>query len=647
MANNMYWISVLVFATVLIFILVTDCLTNKSDSSLVKLFRVLICWVIYFCFQDVFWGLCASHVIKSDRLFFLASTIFHCSTVITTFFWLLYVLKYLGTKVKYAKYYLLADASVILLQFVLLAINYFEPTIFSIVNGDYITHEFRPAVFFNQYIVYLAIGLVALVCAVKGYGTARRLYFSVFLFSFSPILSGFFQLMYPNEPFYSIGYFIGCVVIYLTVVYNETDNSRINSFARPLANIYYSLHLIDLKKNEILQIISSDILDKILRGRKKNYTSVMMDVINATVEPLFIESVISFTDVNTLSERMKNRQIISHEFLGVNYGWMRMSLIVVKRDNNDQIIKFFVGTRVIDREKKYEQKLLQRSNTDKLTGLLNRRAYEEDVEYYSKSSNDQCEFIYLSLDVNGLKVINDNLGHEAGDELITGCVNCIQESFSNIGKVYRVGGDEFIGIIKIDLDNFEKRLSSFNKAISEWKGKLVDSLAVSYGWVRNSEFPQEDFKGIARIADERMYQQKTEYYRELGVDRRGNTTANVALLDLYAKILKINITRDLYYIVKVDTSEKVEDKGFSDTISGWFTGFAKSGMIHSDDISEFLSKTNIDYLRKYFYEGESRLSIYYRRQLPNGITNVVMDLVRADDYTELNQSLFLYVRTLN
>lgn len=450
--------------------------------------------------------------------------------------------------------------------------------------------------------------------------------------------------MYPQEPYYSIGYFIGCVVIYLTVVYNETENYKINSFARPLANIYYSLHVVDLKKDEISKLISSDILDAIIKNRHTGYSQIIGDVINATVEPIFKESMLAFTDVKTLNERLKINQIVSNEFLGVNYGWMKMSLISVERDVEGNIVKFYVGTRIIDAEKKFEQKLLLRSNTDKLTGLLNRRAYEEDIVNYS---NDQQEYIYLNIDVNGLKVVNDNLGHEAGDELILGCVNCFQDYFSNIGKIYRIGGDEFIGIIKIDLNNFESRLSSFKNAVSKWKGKLVDSLSVSCGWVRSSEFPQENFQGIARIADERMYKAKTAHYRELGVDRRGNTTANSALVDLYTKILKVNITRDIYHIVKVDVSEKVQDRGFSETISGWLSGFAKSGMVHSDDVSEFLRQTEINYLRRYFSEGKCRLSICYRRQFPDGISNAVMDIIRADDYSDESQSLFLYVRILN
>lgn len=62
------------------------------------------------------------------------------------------------------------------------------------------------------------------------------------------------------------------------------------------------------------------------------------------------------------------------------------------------------------------------------------------------------------LDVNGLKEINDNLGHDSGDELLKACAKIIQNSFE-IGSYYRIGGDEFV-IICIDISENELMKSS-------------------------------------------------------------------------------------------------------------------------------------------------------------------------------------------
>ncbi|MBR5705734.1 MAG: diguanylate cyclase, partial [Deltaproteobacteria bacterium] len=50
----------------------------------------------------------------------------------------------------------------------------------------------------------------------------------------------------------------------------------------------------------------------------------------------------------------------------------------------------------------------------------------------------------FSIDVNGLKTVNDSLGHDAGDELIRGAADCISAAFGQTGKCYRTGGDEFV-----------------------------------------------------------------------------------------------------------------------------------------------------------------------------------------------------------
>ena len=52
------------------------------------------------------------------------------------------------------------------------------------------------------------------------------------------------------------------------------------------------------------------------------------------------------------------------------------------------------------------------------------------------------------MDLNGLKEANDNIGHEAGDELIIGASKCMDNAFSGLGRTYRVGGDEFVALLR-------------------------------------------------------------------------------------------------------------------------------------------------------------------------------------------------------
>ena len=155
--------------------------------------------------------------------------------------------------------------------------------------------------------------------------------------------------------------------------------------------------------------------------------------------------------------------------------------------------------------------LLDISNTDGLTGCLNRRAYENDLsEMYITPVGD--DFIYVSADLNGLKSVNDTLGHLAGDELIIGAKDCLQEVFDKFGKVYRIGGDEFAALIDADEKAFYKMMIDLRSKVRAWRGDKVKELSMSIGYVFRREYQDDPVKKLIRIADERMYEEKRKYY---------------------------------------------------------------------------------------------------------------------------------------
>lgn len=168
------------------------------------------------------------------------------------------------------------------------------------------------------------------------------------------------------------------------------------------------------------------------------------------------------------------------------------------------------------KEKYEKEKFRYTSNTDELTRCYNRRAYEEDINKLNLSK----EWVYVSMDLNGLKRANDSFGHVAGDELIRAAADCMKSSFSEHGKVYRVGGDEFVVIITKDIPQFENMLRTFEQRVASWHGEFVESMAVSYGYVFSSERKWNSIFDISKASDERMYESKKQYYIRSGMDRR-------------------------------------------------------------------------------------------------------------------------------
>ena len=168
------------------------------------------------------------------------------------------------------------------------------------------------------------------------------------------------------------------------------------------------------------------------------------------------------------------------------------------------------------KEKYEKEKLIYTSTTDELTRCLNRHAYEEDLNRLDPAE----EWIYISMDLNGLKQANDSLGHAAGDELLRAAADQMKESFSPYGKVYRIGGDEFVVILTKKVQELPDLLKDFDHQVFQWHGELANSMAISYGYVFSSEKKWSSIYEITKAADQRMYESKARYYLENGLDRR-------------------------------------------------------------------------------------------------------------------------------
>ena len=153
---------------------------------------------------------------------------------------------------------------------------------------------------------------------------------------------------------------------------------------------------------------------------------------------------------------------------------------------------------------------------DQMTGLQNRRAYEEMSGRFAEKMPAYC--CVVTADINGLKQINDRLGHEAGDELIIASAECLRRSFTGIDTIYRIGGDEFCVFITDENVSASRCLERAAEISAGWQGKNVHGFSLSYGFADSREF--SDIDSILQTADQRMYQFKRQYYISSGHDRR-------------------------------------------------------------------------------------------------------------------------------
>jgi diguanylate cyclase (GGDEF)-like protein len=142
------------------------------------------------------------------------------------------------------------------------------------------------------------------------------------------------------------------------------------------------------------------------------------------------------------------------------------------------------------------------STIDSLTGIKNRNVMNNHVDQIV-SGQEPMPLAVLFADLNGLKRMNDVQGHSAGDKMLQSAASILQGVFHD-GEVYRAGGDEFMVLVpEIEEDELQKRIARVH-LLSKKTEDVSFSIGVCYG--------ESNIRRAMRLADERMYAEKSAYY---------------------------------------------------------------------------------------------------------------------------------------
>ena len=148
---------------------------------------------------------------------------------------------------------------------------------------------------------------------------------------------------------------------------------------------------------------------------------------------------------------------------------------------------------------------------DLMTGLGNRTAFLRDKE---EDAGYKGTYAYIMVDANNLKKINDSQGHQKGDELLQKVAECIKDVVREIGRGYRIGGDEFA----VSLKNKSRQetiecMDRIRKALDE-ENQFSDieiSAAMGYAW---TDQRKKDLDSLLEEADTAMYANKRQMKEE-------------------------------------------------------------------------------------------------------------------------------------
>jgi len=161
------------------------------------------------------------------------------------------------------------------------------------------------------------------------------------------------------------------------------------------------------------------------------------------------------------------------------------------------------------------------AETDALTKLKNRSAYDNAIK--DVPAGEYANYGIVMCDLNNLKMFNDLYGHNMGDTYIKTCANLLHDTFQNYGTMYRVGGDEFVGIMrKLDVsvaDQLREQLHERTEAESNKEEMISKGLhmAIAVGYAPYDATKDKSLADTRERADELMYEVKSH------MEHRGNT----------------------------------------------------------------------------------------------------------------------------
>ncbi|WP_022851177.1 GGDEF domain-containing protein [Limisalsivibrio acetivorans] len=196
-----------------------------------------------------------------------------------------------------------------------------------------------------------------------------------------------------------------------------------------------------------------------------------------------------------------------------------IALSAVREGAQDYLVKGQIDEKVLNRSVNYaieRQKTIaelhKMSFRDELTKLNNRRGFMLQAEELLKvSRRANKKFAVFFIDLDGMKWINDNLGHKEGDNALIDTADIMMQTFRESDILSRLGGDEFAAAMLVDddkavklvRDRFDKRVKRLNES-----GKRDYTLSISIGVAFYNQSSFESLEELMDHADDLMYEEK-------------------------------------------------------------------------------------------------------------------------------------------
>ena len=178
----------------------------------------------------------------------------------------------------------------------------------------------------------------------------------------------------------------------------------------------------------------------------------------------------------------------------------------VVQDNSGEPVAIVTACEDITERKQVEERLRYMSTHDTLTGFYNRAFFDEELSRLADQRLVPVSVIML--DVDGLKDVNDNLGHAAGDKVLKQTASVLLSVFRTEDLVARIGGDEFVVMLPGAEENVVEKAIKRIRDVIEQSACSFGGIGLSLSIGAATTYDPEKLDETLKLADERMYEDK-------------------------------------------------------------------------------------------------------------------------------------------
>lgn len=379
----------------------------------------------------------------------------------------------------------------------------------------YLMSSTLPIVLIN--VIILFVGIFCLLLHSLGWmrrsGQAKNSFLFVGLFaisitSWSLCQSGFLQFIIPSGPalylidFYSFYLFPACFNLFVASICKSRSETAFCTFS--------ALYLLESLISSVLQFTGvADMFEVLRMGHVTMAINVFFVFYLLHVEitrehndmakkfrlPLYVVMIFAACELVTYYLR---------DFRETSF-FIPLGTIVFIIMLASQLVSQYYQSILEEEKMAYFKKL---ANTDMLTDVFNRNAYENHLKELEKQELELQSTCIILFDINNMKEINDHYGHECGDQALKVCCHCILAAFGKEGNCYRIGGDEFVYMCH-GRNDVAQKAARFSEIVRQEARNLSFPFNVAVGY--SSYRPDEDraLRDVIRRSDEMMYKNKS------------------------------------------------------------------------------------------------------------------------------------------